>query len=234
MLLGESWNLHKSHPLLHLLYDVLLLVVGRGGVRLVVVQAELASIPAVALEVLAELDVLLSDGILTDVGNEEVGDESRQQRQGGSDPEGILGNLCGIIATSCFNAGEDPGSDKGTNLANGGGNTVVTATNASGAGLGGQETNVVARTKLSKTQENTVYNGEASNVLRDLIINASHNVADDSLQTNANDQGVLGADIITDKGTNHGSRDVEQVDDGVPSENSSEGSSVGVDASQDR
>lgn len=210
---------------------MLLLIVSRNRVRLV--QAELGSIPAVALEVLAELDVLVSDGILANVGNEEEGNESRQQRQRRGDPEGILGNLCRIIATSCFDAGEDPGSDKGTNLANGGGDTVVTTTNTSGAGLCGQETNVVAGAKLSKAQENTVDDGEASNVLGDLVIDASHDVADDSLQNNTNDQGVLGANVVTDKGTNHGSGNVEQVDDGVPSENSGEGSGGGVDARQD-
>lgn len=111
---------------------MLLLIVCGGGVRLVV-QAELGSIPAVALEILAELDVLVSDGVLTNVGDEEEGDEGRQQRQRRGDPEGILGSLCGIITTSCFNAGEDPCSDKGTNLANGSGNAVVTAPNTSGA-----------------------------------------------------------------------------------------------------
>lgn len=176
----------------------------------------------------------MSDGILTNVGNEKVGNKSRQQRQRRGDPEGILGNLCGIVTTSCFNVGEDPGSNKGTNLANGSGDTVVTATNASGAGLGSQETDVVARTKLSKTQENTIDDGEASNVLRDLVIDTSHDVSDNGLQTNTNDQGVLGADVVADKGTNHGSGNVEQVDDGVPSENGGERSGGGVDASQDR
>src|SRR3569623_1528754 len=100
-------KLHKSHSLLQILLDdMLLLIVSRVGVSLVV-QAELGSIPTVALEVLAELDVLVSEGILANVGNEEEGNESRQQRQGRGDPKGILGNLCGIVTTSCFNAGED-------------------------------------------------------------------------------------------------------------------------------
>lgn len=71
-------------------------------------------------------------------------------------------------------------------------------------------------------------------MLRDLVIDTGHDVADNSLQTNTNDQGVLGADVVTDKGTNHGSGNVEQVDDGVPSENGGEGSGGGVDARQDR
>lgn len=211
---------------------MLLLIISRAGVRLV--QAELGSVPAVALEVLAELDVLVSDGILANIGNEEVGDESRQQRQRRGDPEGILGSLCGIIAASCFDMGEDPSSDKGTNLANGSSNTVITTTNTSGAGLGGQETNVVAGTKLSKAQENTIDNGETSNVLGDLVIDTGHDVADNRLQNNANDKGVLGADVVADKGTNHSSRNVEQVDDGVPPENGGEGGGGGVDARQDR
>lgn len=231
---GGILELHKSHPLLHFLHDMLLLIVSGVGVRFVTVQAELASIPAMALEVLAELAVLFSDGILADVGNAEEGDESRQQCQRGGDPEGILSNLCRIVAASCFDVGEDPSSDKGTNLANGSGNAVVTATDTSSAGLGGQKTNVVAGAKLSETQENTIDDGEASNVLRDLVIDTSHNVADNSLQTDANDQGVLGADVVANKGTNHGSGNVEQVDDGVPPENSSEGRSLGIDAGQDR
>jgi hypothetical protein len=226
------WGYHESRPLLHLLDDVLFLIVSGGGVRLV--QTELGSIPAVALKVLAELDVLMSNGVLADVGNEEERNNSRQDSQRRGDPEGILGNLCGIIASGCFNMGEDPGSDKSTNLANGSGNAVVATTNTSGAGLGGQETDVVARAKLSETQENTVDDGEAGNVLGDLVVDASHDVADNSLQNDTNDQGVLGANVVTDKGTNHGSGNVEQVDDGVPSKNGGEGSFRGVDASKDR
>lgn len=210
---------------------MLLLVVSGHGVGLA--QAELGSVPAVALEVLAELDILLNNGVLADVGNEEVGNEGRQNTQRRGDPEGILGNLCGVITTGRFDVGEDPGSDKGTDLANGSSNTVVTATNTGGTGLGGQETDVVTGTKLTKTQENAVDDSEAGDVLGDLGIDTSHDVADDGLQSNTDDEGILGAKVIANKGTNHGSRDVEQVDDGVPSEDGCEGSRIGVDAGQD-
>lgn len=197
------------------------------------VQAELGSVPAVALEVLAELAVLLGNGVLVDIGEAEEGDSGRQQGQGRGDPERILGNLCGVVTTSSLDVGEDPGSDKGTNLANGGGDTVVAATDTGGTGLGSQQTDVVAGAELAKTQEDAVDNGEAGNVLGDLVIDASHDVADNGLQRDTNDEGILGANQVADKGANHGSGDVEQVDDGVPSKDGREGSGVGVDASQD-
>lgn len=208
---------------------MLLLVVSGDGVRLVV-QTELSSVPAVSLEVLAELGILLSNSVLANVGNAEKGNGSGQKSQRRGNPEGVLGNLSRIVTTGSLNAGKNPSSDKGTDLANGSGNAVVTTTNTSGAGLGGQQTNVVTGAKLSQTQENTVDDGETSNVLGDLVVDTSHDVTDNGLQRNTDDQSVLGANPVTDKGTNHGSGDVEQVDDCVPSKNGGEGSGIGVDA----
>lgn len=211
---------------------MLLLVVSGDGVRLFV-QTELSSVPAVALEILPELGILLSNGILADVGDEEEGNGSGQKSQRRGNPEGILGSLGGIIATGSLDVGEHPGSDKGTDLANGSSDTIVTTTNTSGTGLGCQETNVVTRSKLSQTQENAVDDSESSNVLRDLVVDTSHDVSDDGLQRDANDQSILGANPVANKCANHSSGDIEQVDDSVPSKNGGEGSGIGIDAGED-
>lgn len=218
-------------PLLSLGHSEFLLVVGGDRVRLA--HAQLVGVPAVSLEILAELGVLLDNGVLSDVGEAEEGNGGRQQAQRRGDPEGVLRSLGGIVTTGLLNVGEDPGSNKGANFANGSGNAVVAATDTSGTGLGGQETNVVAGAKLTKTQEDAVNDGEGSDVSGDFGVDTSHDVADDGLQGNTDDEGVLGADDVAHKGTNHGAGDVEQVDDGVPAKDGGERGRVGVDAGQD-
>lgn len=93
-----------------------------GGV--VLSQTKLSSIPAILFKVLAETDVFLSDGILANVGDEEVGDDSRDNAQAGCDPERVLSRSNGVALL--LDVGEDVSSDEGADFTDSGGDTVIT------------------------------------------------------------------------------------------------------------
>lgn len=209
-----------------------MLVLGSVSDRVVLGQAELSGIPALALQVFAELGILLGNCVLVNVGQAEKGDEGRQDAKTGCDPKGILCALDNVITTSILNVREDKGTDKGANLADGGSQTVVTTTHTRRAGLGSQQTNVVAWAKLTESEEDAVHNGKGSNVLGDLGVDTSHDQSNNGLEQDANDEGVLGADPVTDKGTKQCSGKIEHVDDSVPAENGGDGCSFAINATQ--
>lgn len=87
-------------------------------------QTKLGGIPAVSLKVLAEADVLLGDGVLADIGDEEVGDDGGKNAQAGCNPEGVLSRSNRVALL--LDIRKDVGSDKGTDFADGSSNTVIT------------------------------------------------------------------------------------------------------------
>lgn len=114
--------------------------------------AQLARVPAVGVEVGAEAGVLGLDGVLADVGDEEQDEGGGEEAEGGGEVEGVLGRG-GRAAAGGLEVGEDPGADEGADLADGGGDAVVDATDPRGARLGGEEADVVAGAELAKGEE---------------------------------------------------------------------------------
>lgn len=201
------------------------------SLRVGLAQAELRDIPALALEILAEFSVFLGNGILANVGQAEEGDGGRKEGETGGDPERVLGRLSLAVA-GFFNGRESVGADKSTNLANGGSNAVVATTDTSSAGLGSQKTNVVARAQFAKGLENAIDDSKSSDVLGDGAVDAGHDVANNGLSGNTKDEGILGANPITDKGAQDGSWNVKQIDDGVPAKDGRQRCALGVDGAE--
>lgn len=73
-------------------------------------EAELARVPPLALEVGPESGVFVLDGVLANVGDEEQDQGSAQKTQTAGDVEGVLGGG-GIGVASCFDVREDVGLD---------------------------------------------------------------------------------------------------------------------------
>lgn len=211
-------------------HDVGLSKVRHVGV--ILVETQLGRVPALALEVIAEALILMGDGILADIRNEEEGNNRRQQRQTRRDPERVLRRLR-LVAARLLDIRKDPGADKGANLAHSGSDAVVPTADARRARLGRQETNVVAGAQLAEGHEDAVHDGEGGDLRRDLVVHAREDVADDGLRGDAEDEGVLGADPVGDEGADQGAREVEDVDDGVPAEDGGERRVVAVDAAED-
>lgn len=197
--------------------------------RINLAQAKLSGVPASALEELAEAHILMGNGVLTNVGDEKERNGGRQNAQARSNPERVLRRLDRVISTSSLDIGENPSTDKGANLANGRGNAVVTTTNTSGASLGSQEADVVTGSKLAKSQENAVHDCKSGNVVDNLAINASHDVSNDGLHEHATNKGVLGADPIRHKSTEHSTGEVEHIDDRVPAKDGGQGGILAID-----
>lgn len=89
-------------------------------------QPHQRGVEAVGAEILPEADVLLVDGVLADVGQEEPGEGAGEDGEAGGDPERILA-LAGGVGGVVLDDGEDPGADEGADLADGGGDAVVLA-----------------------------------------------------------------------------------------------------------
>ena len=109
--------------------------------------------------------------------------------------------------------GHTPGADECANLAHSGGETVELAAHSGGAGLGGEQTKTVARTELTKAQENAIDDGKCANVVRELLIEAAHDEADDGLAEQAGDHGVLRAEVVDDERADDRAGHVEQAED---------------------
>ena len=61
--------------------------------------------------------------------------------------------------------GLTPSADEGSNLANGSSNTVELATNSSWTSLGRKHTEAVSRSELTEGQEDTVDDGEGTDMV---------------------------------------------------------------------
>lgn len=184
-------------------------------------QTHLADIVAVGLEVETELGVLLADGVLTDVWKQEQGQAGTEHAQSRGDEEWVLASLDRVgVGIAVVQDSEDTGTDERANLAKGGSNTVVLATNGGGGRLGCDETNVVAGSQFTEGEEDAVHDDEAADVL-DLGkggVAASHDETDDCLGEHTVSECVTWSDPVADKATKNAARHVEEVDKGVPAE----------------
>lgn len=196
-------------------------------------HTQLRRIPALTLQICAEALIFNLDGVLADGGNQREGDNGRQDAQAGRDPEGVLRGGDFIIAAGLLDVGKDPGADKGANLAHGGGDAVVAAADAGGAGLGGEQADVVAGADLAEGEEDAVHDGKGGDVFGDVGVDAGHDEADDGLDEDARGEGVFGADEVGEEGAEDGAGEVEEVDEGVPAKDGGEGRGGGIEGGED-
>ena len=80
-----------------------------------------------------------------------------------------------------------PRANKGTHFTNGGGEAVELATNSGGASLCCEEAKAVARSQLAEAEEDTVDDRECGNMFRELLVEATHDEANDSLKQKTSD-----------------------------------------------
>lgn len=203
-----------------------------GGLGVGLAETKLGGIPTILLEVLAELAVLLGNGVLTDIGQAEKGNGGGDDAESRGNVKGVLGGLGLVVTAEGSNGVKGVGANKGANLANGGGDAVVATTDTGSAGLGGEETNVVARAELAEGEEDAVDDGKGSDAGGDFRVDAGHDEADEGLGGDADDEGVLGADPVRDKGAEDGAGEVEHVDDGVPAKDGGEGGVGGAETGE--
>lgn len=116
--------------------------------------------------------------------------------------------------------GEDVGADESANLAERGGDGVVLPANGGSAGLGGDETDVVARPGLAEAEEDPVHDDEAGDVggLVEFAVGCCHDEADDALAEDTDTETEARADDVREESAADGAGEVEDVDDGVPAE----------------
>lgn len=196
-------------------------------------ESHLPRVPPVALEVVAEPAILDNDSILADVRDKEDGQERGQDAKRSRDPEGILGLLVGVVTAGRNDVGENVGADKGAYLADCRHHAVVLAADARGASLGRDEADVVTRAEFAEGQKDAIDNREGGDVLglRELAVQASHEVADHSLQGDSDGKRIAGPDPVGDWAAEHGAWDIKEVDDSVPAKGLVEGriSDNGID-----
>lgn len=86
---------------------------------------------------------------------------------------------------------------QGLTLADGRGDTVqLTTGTCRRDGLGSQEAEVVARADLTESKEDTVHDGEAGDMLDEMVVGAGQGKAEDGLHCEAKDERVLGAKVV--------------------------------------
>ena len=113
-----------------------------GLLLLLLSVAHSRSIVSVNLEVLAELGVLVGDGILSDLGKHQS-QASGENAQRARHEERVLPAAHGIRSVF-FDDREHVGADKGTDLAHCGSDAIVLTSDGRRAALGCAETDVVA------------------------------------------------------------------------------------------
>lgn len=114
--------------------------------------------------------------------------KGRENTQARRDPEGVLRSLHFVVAPEVFDVREDSSADECANLSHSRSNTVILATDTSGAGFGGNKTNVITRSHLTKREENAIDDSERGDMTGpgESIVAACHDVADDGLEGNTN------------------------------------------------
>lgn len=98
-------------------------------------EPELADVPPVGGQVLAELLVLVGDRVLADVGQAEEGEARGEDAQRGADEEGVL--VVGRVVRGAArrgDVGEHVDAYEGADLADGCGDAVILSSDAGGAG----------------------------------------------------------------------------------------------------
>jgi len=131
---------------------------------------------------------------------------------------------------------EDIGADKGAEFADSRRNAVVLATDARGARLGSEQADVVAGADFAEGLEDAVDDGKRGDDVRlgETGVAAGHNEAHNGLKGDTRGERVARADEVGEGSTQHGSGDVEEVDDSVPAEDGGQGSISGIeDVGQD-
>ena len=158
------------HPLLLLrILQVALLqprIRARTAPHLILLTPHLPRIPPVTLQIRAELQVLLRNSILPDMRQEEKRQRGAKDTQSGRDEERILARANAFRSTGRvgLDDGEDVGADKGADLAHGGGDTVVLASNGGCGCFGCDEADVIARADFTKGKKDSIYDDEAADV----------------------------------------------------------------------
>ena len=104
-----------------------------------------------------------------------------------------------------------PGTDESTDLANGSSDTVELTTDGGGTSLCGKHTETVSGTHLTERQEDTVYNGEGTNVADQMGVETAHEESNKSLEQQASDHAPLGPNKIDDEGATKSTGHVEQA-----------------------
>lgn len=174
-------------------------------------------------EVSAEVLVLLDHAVVRERTNEEEDDEGAENGEAAANPEGTSVALVSSRTAEVFDdwgegcrrkailvyrsddgIGEKkrtPGTNESTNFSNGSSETVELTTDSGGASLGSQQTKAVTRAKFAKAEEDPVDDGECTDVVRKLDIEAAHDEADDGLAEQTENlcrrrdiQSVFGAD----------------------------------------
>lgn len=103
-------------------------------------------IPAMLKEICLEGSIFMVNSVLFDLGQTEECEESAQDAERRSNPEGVLVALDSVASCVSYKDGEQVVADESTDLAKGCSDGIVATTNGSGRSLGCDETNVVART----------------------------------------------------------------------------------------
>lgn len=190
-------------------------------IRLVLLTAHLPRVPAMLLQIRPELQILAGDGILPDMRQEKQGQKRAQEAQAAADEKGILtaSDAVGAAGRVGLDDGEDVGPDEGTDFAGRGGDGVVLPADGGGAGLGGDEADVVAGSGFAEGEEDAVDDDETADVGGGVQqgVAAGHDEAHDTLQSNEDAQGVSGANPVADEGAADGTGEIEQIYYGIPS-----------------
>ena len=121
---------------------------------LVFLSSHCAPVVTVCVQVIVELDILLGDGVLTDVRQGKDGQEGAENTQRAGDEERILSSTSRVRRIGLDNW-KDVAANKGSDLAHCRGNTVILSSNASSTCLGSDEADVVTRAELAECKEYT-------------------------------------------------------------------------------
>lgn len=110
-----------------------------------------------ALKILSELDILQSNGILSNVRQKENRQKRAEQTQAGTDEERILATSGAVRPTRSMvlDDWKDICANKGANLAHGRRNRVILTTDCSRTSFGSHEADIITRSCLAQREEDT-------------------------------------------------------------------------------
>ena len=128
-----------------------------------------------------------------------------EETQAAGEVEGVLSARRGFFPAAVGDdVREDVIANESANFAEGCGNSVIFATNASAARLGRNKANVISGSDLSERQEDTVDNNKAANVCRllEVTVSAAHDEANDALCGHKHAQSESWTQLVTDRSAN--------------------------------
>jgi hypothetical protein len=151
--------------------------------RFILIRTQRLRVIPMLLQVLPEPHILKINRILLDIRHEDQRDDAGEDAQRTGDEEWILALLDWVVAAGCNNAWEDVCAHESTNFANSSSNAIILTTDRSGAGLGRNKTDVVARSELTKREEDAVDDNEAADLagLIEMLVNTGHEETDCAL-----------------------------------------------------